>query len=132
MQFRPRATIILYNNNSSENSSKYTRDAGGGPYRAIKKKKPFRMSTAANGVVVIERPVMCSGCVGFARSFEFSFSLGSRRRDGGTLRLIYDNGSGAASPAAADNFFFFAYAPRERKFRVRSGNRQCVERCYVI
>jgi len=50
---------------------------------------------------------MCSGCVGFARSFEFSFSLGSRRRDGGTLRLIYDNGSGAASPAAADNFFFF-------------------------
>lgn len=50
---------------------------------------------------------MCSVCVGFARSFEFSFSLGSRRRDGGTLRLIYDNGSGAASPAAADNFFFF-------------------------
>jgi len=50
---------------------------------------------------------MCSGCVGFACSFEFSFSLGSWRRDGGTLRLIYDNGSGAASPAAADNFFFF-------------------------
>lgn len=50
---------------------------------------------------------MCLGGVGFARSFEFSFSLGSRRRDGGALRLIYDNGSGAASPAAEDNFFFF-------------------------
>lgn len=72
------------------------------------------MSTkTVNSVVVIERLVMCSGCVGFARSFEFSFSLGSWRRDGGTLRLIYDNGSGAASPAAADNFFFFAYAPRK-------------------
>lgn len=49
---------------------------------------------------------MCLRGVGFARSFEFSFSLGSQWRDGGTLRLIYDNGSGAASPAAEDNFFF--------------------------
>lgn len=90
------------------------------------------MSTTTNSVVVIELPVMCFGCVGFARSFEFSFSLGSRRRDGGTLRLIYDNGSGAASPAAADNFFFFAYATRKEVPRVRSGNRQCVERCCII
>lgn len=69
---------------------------------------------------------MCLGGVGFARSFEFSFSLGSRLRDGGALRLIYDNGSGAASPAAEDNFFFFSPTRRERKLCGRgvSGERQ--------
>lgn len=58
---------------------------------------------------------MCSGCVGFARSFEFSFSLGSRRRDGGTLRLIYDNGSGAASllQRRIISFFFRLRSPRK-------------------
>lgn len=48
----------------------------------------------------------------FCRSFEFSFSLGSRR-DGGTLRLIYDNGSGAASAARRIISFFFRLRARK-------------------
>uniref|UniRef100_A0A2S2QWB8 Uncharacterized protein n=1 Tax=Sipha flava TaxID=143950 RepID=A0A2S2QWB8_9HEMI len=98
------------------------------PPRTIRRRKKNVPNDDANGVVVMvssSRLVMCLGGVGFARSFEFSFSLGSRWRDGGVLRLIYDNGSGAASPAAEDNFFFFAYMPRERKLCRRrvSGNR---------